>query len=87
MEKDEGDPFVLIEKGNALAAASNHWAAADLYSQAATCLRSRADNLSSLLVDDDVKNQERRKMRRASSVSVASKIEQATQMNQPAVSS
>lgn len=62
MEKDEGDPFALIEKGNALAAASNHWAAADLYSQAATCLASRADNLSSQQVDDNVKNQERRKI-------------------------
>ena len=61
MKKDD-DPFALIEKGNALAAATNHWGAADMYSQASSSLKIRADNISSQLLVDDVKNQERRKI-------------------------
>mmetsp|Transcript_24376 Transcript_24376/g.34917 ORF Transcript_24376/g.34917 Transcript_24376/m.34917 type:complete len:446 (-) Transcript_24376:454-1791(-) len=63
-EEEEGeDPFALIEKGNALEAATNHWGSADMYSRASTSLSIRADNISSqLLPDDNVKNEERRKI-------------------------
>mmetsp|Transcript_19959 Transcript_19959/g.31149 ORF Transcript_19959/g.31149 Transcript_19959/m.31149 type:complete len:441 (+) Transcript_19959:130-1452(+) len=63
MDEEEEDPFALIEKGNALEAATNHWGSADMYSRASTSLKIRADNISSqLLPDDNVKNEERGKI-------------------------
>lgn len=62
-EEEDEDPFALIEKGNALEAATNHWGSADMYSRASTSLSIRADKISSqLLPDDDVKNEEQRKI-------------------------
>lgn len=46
MINDDGDPFDLIEQGNAFFSASDHWRSADCYSQASTCLRGRANILS-----------------------------------------
>lgn len=63
MPTEEEDPFALIEKGNALEAATNHWGSADMYSRASTSLSIRADNISSqLLPDDNAKNNEQRKI-------------------------
>ena len=45
MAADE-DPFDLIKKGNAFEGASDHWRAAEFYSRASVCLKSRADDLS-----------------------------------------
>ncbi|KAL7430210.1 hypothetical protein ACHAXM_002061 [Skeletonema potamos] len=61
---EEDDPFVLIQKGNAFEAASNHWRSADMYSRASKTLKIRAENISSQLpnTEEDAKKQERRKI-------------------------
>jgi hypothetical protein len=53
MFNDEGDPFDLIERGNAFDSASDHWRSADCYSRASTCLRDRADILSTQIKNGD----------------------------------
>ena len=53
MFNDEGDPFELIERGNAFFSASDHWRSADCYSRASTCLRDRADTLSTQIKNGD----------------------------------
>ena len=53
MFNDEGDPFDLIERGNAFDSAYDHWRSADCYSRASTCLRDRADILSTQIKNGD----------------------------------
>jgi len=53
MFNDEGDPFELIKRGNAFFLASDYWRSADCYSRASTCLRDRADILSTQIKNGD----------------------------------
>ena len=43
----EEDPSELIKLGSAFEKASDNWRSAEFYSRASTCLRTRADDLSS----------------------------------------
>ena len=60
--KDDEDPFDLIQKGNAFASSYYHWSAADAYSRASLALRNRANALSDLCKSQKTNTDEKQKV-------------------------